>query len=235
MEKTKEKLSGPMLYQIGHKTETHANVSLALATRQRIRDFSNLASLEYELRHAGFKIVHEDYMAFWKDWQEAKLGQLILGRNKKKTRFLHFYDMRKIAEAMLEGKDVEIEMRKKEDHAVAMEMRAGQLDSIAKSINDSIVRATPAAMETLNKIEKARTVTRARAAAKVVGGVGIKNGAKPSKSAELAKTLFNRVLVALRPGVFVDLVVPQDATPGEIDLIREALNRIAPAGAYKAA
>lgn len=90
-------------------------------------------------------------------------------------------------------------------------------------------------METLNKIEKARTVTRARAAAKVVGGVGIKNGAKPSKSTELAKTLFNRVLVALRPGVFVDLVVPQDATPGEIDLIREALNRIAPAGAYKAA
>jgi hypothetical protein len=245
MEKTnmeKTKLSGEILYQLGHKNETYENVSLALATRQRIRDFSNLSSLEYELRHNGLKIDHDQFMQYWKDWQAAGLGQLHLARNKKKMRFSHYYDMRTIAAAALAGKDVEVQMRKQEDVAVATKQRAEQLDSIAKSISKSLEVAAQKPeiakkIEQMAKKDPTTTLNKARLA--------VATKAKSKKTApavaslraasKSAQTVFNRILVALRPGVFVDLVIPQDATTGEIDLIREALNKLAPAGAYKAA
>lgn len=135
----KEKLSGQTLYKLAHASETAENVCLALGTRERVRDFSNINSLKYELRRKGLKIVENDYMKMWKDWQSAGLGAIEFGRGKKQTKFIHFYNMRAIAAAALEGKDVEVESRKKEERMTSSFNRATQLESIVKSISEKTI------------------------------------------------------------------------------------------------
>lgn len=205
----KEKLSGQTLYKLAHASETAENVCLALGTRERIRDFSNINSLKYELRHQGFKIVEADYMKMWKDWQTAGLGTIEFGRGKKQTKFVHFYDMRKIASAAIDGKDVEVMARNKEQKVAVSADRSLQLDRIAKSISETKVENAKV-METIKK-------------------------SVPAPKAVLPAVGVNRIIVSLRSNLVVDFSIPQDITPAEVDRIREALNRVAPAGAYSAA
>lgn len=133
MEKVKQKLLGSMLHKIGHATPTHENVNLALATRERVRGFSNINSLKYELRAMGFKIVDHEYNQYWKDWQAAGLGVISPGKGKKQTKFIHFYDMRKVAQAALEGKDIEVVNRQVD----AAKVRAENVEAVAKVLSEA--------------------------------------------------------------------------------------------------
>lgn len=199
----KDKLSGQTLHKLAYSSETAQNVCLALGVRERVRGFSNINSLKYELRHQGFKIVEEDYMKMWKEWQDAGLGMIVLGRGRKQTKFVHFYDMRKIAQAALEGKDVEIESNKKRIEIDVAKDRSVTLDQIAKSIKER----PQAREEAPKKPEPKQTVT----------------------------TVLNRVFIELRPGVMIDIKLPNDVTSAEIDRIREVLNNLVPSSASIAA
>lgn len=243
-----QKLSGEMLYKLGHATETHEAVCYALGTRQRVRDFSNINSLKWELRHEGFKIVEADYMQMWKDWQSAGLGVILLGRGKKQNKFIHYYDMRKIAAAALEGKDVEVEVRNENQKAIIQEANTMQLERVVKSINSQLVKAvdSPAIQKAIADFEKdkveERAITPKAVAPKAKPAPVTKPKAKPLTPKAAPKELnlhhdnkplpspagVNRVFINLRPGFFLDLKLPLDATPAEIELVREALSRVVP-------
>lgn len=146
MEKMNIKLSGETLGKIAHATETAENVSLALAVRDRVRDFSNINTLKYELRSQGLKIVDADYNKYWSSWQDAGLGVISLGRGKKQTKFLHYYDMRVVARAGLDRKDIVVAAAQKDNESEIKKVRSAQLDDIASSIGKKQVKAaaTPA-------------------------------------------------------------------------------------------
>jgi hypothetical protein len=242
-----QKLSGEMLYKLGHATETHEAVCYALGTRQRVRDFSNINSLKWELRHEGFKIVEADYMQMWKDWQSAGLGVILLGRGKKQNKFIHYYDMRKIAAAALEGKDVEVEVRNENQKAIIQEANTMQLERVAKSINSQLAKAveSPAIQKAIADFEKDKGEEVQPVAAPKAKPAPVAAKPKPKAPAPKAapKELnlrqvnkpapapagVNHVFISLRPGFFLDLKLPLDATPAEIELVREALSRVAPA------
>lgn len=221
MSSAKHTIPGEVLYKIAHASETAENVFLALGIRERIRDFSNINSLKYELRREGLKIVEADYMKMWKDWQDAGLGTIVLGRGKKQTKFIHNYDMRKIAQSGLTGKDLEVDIHKKEVSIPAFKDKTAQLNDIAKAIGKtkSNVKSLTSPPPVVAATPKAETLV----------------SPPPAPKEEPRARRLNRVFISLREDVLLDIKLPEDITSAEVDKIRESLNRLVSSAATRAA
>lgn len=102
-------LNGERLKSVAHATHTAEIVATALAMRQRGRNETNVTLFEQILMRSGEKIVHDEYIQFWKDMQSAGLGSLVFGRKGGDTRFMWHYSLKSVAKAMIEGNTIEIE------------------------------------------------------------------------------------------------------------------------------
>jgi hypothetical protein len=97
---------GKKLYQLAHGNETADAVVHALASRERLRHFIDIRRLKYSLKKDGFKIIDNEYMNLWKEWEKMGLGSIVRGRIGNDDRFVMNYDMRKVAEASMNGTDL---------------------------------------------------------------------------------------------------------------------------------
>lgn len=102
-------LNSEKLRSISHASHTAEVTITALAIRERLRGFSDINRTRNTLIRKGEKIVDSDYVAFWSGLQDAGVGKIIYGRNKKPERFEWHYSMKKVAQAALEGKDITAE------------------------------------------------------------------------------------------------------------------------------
>ena len=100
-------LNGKQLKAIAHKSHTATVVATSLACRDRLRHESDITRTKNALIRDGEKIVEADYMQFWKDLQLAGAGSIVYGRKGKPDRFTWNYSLKKVAESMIEGRDVQ--------------------------------------------------------------------------------------------------------------------------------
>lgn len=99
-------LNSEKIRNVSHLSHTAEVVITYLSQRERLRAFSDITRTRNALIRMGEKIVDSDYLAFWKGLQDAGVGVIVLGKNKKAERFEWHYSMKKVASAALEGKDI---------------------------------------------------------------------------------------------------------------------------------
>lgn len=104
---TQVTLDSNKLKQITNASHTAEAVMTHCALRTRLRTFTDIPRTQKELIRAGEKIVDKDYQAFWENLQAAGAGVIVLGRNGKPPRFEWHYSMKKVAQAALEGKNIQ--------------------------------------------------------------------------------------------------------------------------------
>ena len=103
------KLNGEVLSSIAHTSHTATVTATALAMRDRNRSFSDVTRMKRELIKAGEKIVEAEYYEFWKDLSAKGIGSLIYGRNGSGDRFEWHYDLKKVANSMINGTSETVE------------------------------------------------------------------------------------------------------------------------------
>lgn len=102
-------LNGTVLKKIANSSHTAEVVMTDMALRERLRPFSDIQRTRNRLVREGEKIIEDDYKAFWKSLQDAGAGVIVYGRKGQPDRFQWHYSMKKVAEAALEGRDVQAE------------------------------------------------------------------------------------------------------------------------------
>lgn len=100
---------GKDLKELAHSSPEAETALYALALRERLRTFTDITRLRYELMKKGHKIVESRFLKVFTDLESKGMGSIIHGRGDKPTRFEWNYSMKSIAEAALEGKDVQVE------------------------------------------------------------------------------------------------------------------------------
>lgn len=105
-----ETLRGKELKAIADKNDTATRITTALALRNRLRHFSDIGRMKTELKRAGEKIQDNDYNKYWHDLQKAGLGSIIYGRKNVPHRFEWYYNLKLVAQAAIEGKDVTVQV-----------------------------------------------------------------------------------------------------------------------------
>lgn len=106
---TQTVLNSEKLRSISHASHTAEVTITALAVRERLRHFSDIVRTKNTLIRKGEKIIEADYIAFWQGLQAAGVGVIVYGKGKRPARFEWYYSMKKVAQAALEGKDVQAE------------------------------------------------------------------------------------------------------------------------------
>jgi len=101
-------LDGNKLKEIAHRTPTATITATALAERERIRHFSDIARTRSQLVRDGVKIVDSDYMQFWNELQDSGVGSIIYGTKGKPNRFAWHFSLKSVAKSMLEGTDEKV-------------------------------------------------------------------------------------------------------------------------------
>lgn len=102
-------LKGTTLNEIATATPTAQIVTQKLADRQRLRHVTDISRIRNDLVKDGERIVDAEYMAYWKQLQTQKIGNIIYGRKGKPNRFEWYYSLKSVAQAALESKDVNLE------------------------------------------------------------------------------------------------------------------------------
>lgn len=98
-------LDGQLLKKIAHKNATATVTATDLATRERIRVYSDIGRTRSRLIRQGAKIVDNDYMQFWEDLEKAGVGSIVRGRKDKADRFAWHYSLKDVSKSMLDGSD----------------------------------------------------------------------------------------------------------------------------------
>lgn len=96
-------LDGNKLKEIANRNPTANITALALAVRERIRNASDIPRTRAQLMREGNPIVESDYTQFWKELQDAGVGQLILGRRGQPAKFAWHFSLKAVSKAMIEG------------------------------------------------------------------------------------------------------------------------------------
>lgn len=102
-------LSGEKLKKLAHANHTATVTAMALASRERIRNFSDIRRTKAELIRQGEKIVDSDYIQFWKDLEAQGVGSIIYGRRGvKPDKFAWHYSLKAVSKSMIEGEDITV-------------------------------------------------------------------------------------------------------------------------------
>lgn len=102
------KLEGKLLKQVAGANSTAEVVATSLALRERLRHFSDIRRTKMDLIKSGEKIVDSDYKKFWKDLEALGVGSIVYGRKGNPDRFEWHYNLKSVASAAIEGKDLEL-------------------------------------------------------------------------------------------------------------------------------
>ncbi len=102
------KLDGKLLKQVADANSTAEVVAMSLSLRERLRHFSDIRRTKMTLIRNGEKIVENDYKKFWKDLETLGVGSIIYGRKGNADRFEWHYNLKSIASAAIEGRDLEL-------------------------------------------------------------------------------------------------------------------------------
>lgn len=102
------KLEGKLLKRIADANPTAEVVATSLALRERLRHFSDIRRTKMDLIKNGEKIVDNDYKKFWKDLESLGVGSIVYGRKGNPDRFEWHYNLKSVASAVIEGKDLEL-------------------------------------------------------------------------------------------------------------------------------
>lgn len=102
------KLEGKLLKQVADANSTAEVVTTSLALRERLRHFSDIRRTKMDLIKNGEKIVDTDYKNFWKNLESLGIGSIIYGRKGNADRFEWHYNLKSVASAAMEGKDLEL-------------------------------------------------------------------------------------------------------------------------------
>lgn len=100
---TNTEMNTSKLKEIAVKSKSATEVALSFIDRQRARPSTDIRRLKGMLARQGHRIDGAEYSQFWKDLQAAGIGSIIYGRRGNPNRFEWRYNLRKVAEAMLEG------------------------------------------------------------------------------------------------------------------------------------
>jgi hypothetical protein len=103
------KLNNEKIKETTNASPTAVKTALLLGFRQRARTATVLDKVRHELREMGEEFNEEDFQKFWKGWEAAGAGSIILGRRGKKTRFEWNYSLKDVAKVAIEGHEREIE------------------------------------------------------------------------------------------------------------------------------
>jgi hypothetical protein len=90
--------------EVIHHSETAETVANALFLRQRMRNFTIIQNLKYELLNEGHRIIEADFDKFWEELEQAGMGVIVYGQNVRRNRFEWHYNLRYIIQAGMEGK-----------------------------------------------------------------------------------------------------------------------------------
>ncbi len=84
------------------KASPTADVVLStLASRMRLRHFTDLTRLKTILISEGKKIVNEDFMSLFQSLERLGIGSVVYGRKNKPDRFEWFYSLKDVGKAAL--------------------------------------------------------------------------------------------------------------------------------------
>lgn len=100
-------LDGKYLKTIAHSSDTAKAVLKALAGRERLRHFSDIARTKAQLLAEGLKVIDSEYMQLWKDLQAANVGSIVYGRRGNPSRFEWHYNLKTVADTALSGKNAQ--------------------------------------------------------------------------------------------------------------------------------
>jgi hypothetical protein len=135
-EKKLSVLPGKALQAIANSSETAKIVTQSLFLRRRLRTFTNIELYKYDLIKNNFHIIDSEYNQFWQDLQEAGMGVIVKGRTGVRSRFLWGYNMKLVAQAAIEGTDIQVA-----DVPVGLSVNLKALKTVAgaKALNKNIL------------------------------------------------------------------------------------------------
>lgn len=187
-------LNGTTLNEIATATPTAKIVTQKLADRQRLRHVTDISRIRNDLVKDGSRIVDEEYMAYWKQLQNQKIGNIIYGRKGKPNRFEWHYSLKSVAQAALDGKDVQLQ-----------KLEPSQLEMPIK----------PPKVETKRGPGRPKGFSPKKAKATLQ--------AKANVVSETKKTVEQLILVPIQNGMHVQIKVPGGMNAGDIDSVVKAL------------
>ena len=103
-------LDGKKLHAIFNATPSAEVLGEALNQRERNRSNIDINRMNMTLRREGAKIVDEDALRFWEALEDAGIGVIVYGRNKKKPRFEMHYGLISVAKAGVDGTNEEAKL-----------------------------------------------------------------------------------------------------------------------------
>lgn len=187
-------LKGTTLNQIATASDTAKTVTELLASRQRLRHVTDISRVRNDLVKDGSRIVDEEYMAYWKQLQTQKIGNIIYGRKGKPNRFEWHYSLKSVAQAALDGKDVNLE---------------------------KIIVSEPKQMEM--QVEQPTILAPVKRGPGRPKGFSPKKAKAIIDAAPVKQSVEQLILVPMQNGTHVQIKVPVGMKASDIDLVVQAL------------
>jgi hypothetical protein len=101
---------GSKLNKLVKESKTADAALTSIASRARIRGFTDIARLKMELESEGFDVIDKELEGLFKNFQAEGLGVIVRPRKfGGKARFIWKYNMKDVASAAINGKDIKAE------------------------------------------------------------------------------------------------------------------------------
>jgi hypothetical protein len=136
-------IPGSKLKEIVGHSETAEATAYALFLRNRLRTFTDIPRLKFELMKKGLHVVEADYDKLWEELEAAGMGVMVYGRNGKADKFEWHYNMRLVAQAAIEGQNLPVAQKPKEPG----EIHSPLLDAMASAVMEERVARRTAYQE----------------------------------------------------------------------------------------
>ena len=132
------------LKEVIHFSETAETVANALFMRQRMRNFTIIQNLKYELLNEGHRIIESDFDKFWEELERVGMGVIVYNQSSRRNRFEWYYNLRYIIQAGMEG---EMKIPEKDKHSKVSHRLVA-----AVKVQTKKVTAMPPKSESLKKV-----------------------------------------------------------------------------------